>query len=68
MKISGQKVKMLDGDRWCYGFTTVVREHESKVLFEFPDTGLAYWYYNNIELIDITDEEYLKAKVEHNEA
>jgi hypothetical protein len=61
------KVKMLDGDIWVYGFITIQRDVDAKVLFEFPETGLNYWYYYNTDFTIITEEEYNKAKLAHQE-
>lgn len=36
-------------DRWATGEVTIVKESESKVLFD-GDFDLAYWYYPNAEL------------------
>lgn len=63
-----QKVKMLDGDIWVYGFITIpdgIFLDTCKVLFEFPDTGLDYYYYNKKDLFEVTEEEYQKAKREY---
>lgn len=62
---NNDKVRMLDGDRWVYGFVTIadgIFPDTSKVLFEFPETGLDYWYYPNKDLIKVTEEEYESAK------
>lgn len=58
------KVKMIYGDVWYFGFITIQREIDAKVMFEcsspvvdisaFPD----YWYYKNIELFQVTEDEY----------
>lgn len=68
------KIKMLNGDIWYYGFITIQREVDAKVMFEhsipvvdisaFPD----YWYYKNIELIIVSEEDYLKTKTEYDES
>lgn len=59
---NSNKVRIKDGDIYVYGFVTIPTEKEAKVLFEFPDTGLSYWYYKNEELELVSDEEYEKLK------
>lgn len=48
---AGDRVKMFNGDRYCHGEITIVRDYDStcKVMFD-EDWAPNYWYYRQEDL------------------